>query len=581
MTKLESMTEAITRERQQRETFSETELIPLIRDGEHWEVVEDLLFFTIPGDFLSLSQVLRQKIEAVCNTNDGSFDSSIKGNYLRFLVDLTLALRSFLPRWNLQDADRHGYASLTDVQIEAEADKVQALAVELAGRSAAIVEKLLDEWQEETTARFKAEGASDPESEAQAFVGDSVGKYMDNAAAGINRSHLRRIVEARDTGQTITELSNDYAAFLKHAFYLGASFATTNPPLVDAAWLAEPERWNPIVDNVISDNPEASDDELARLVTLEVVLENMRLLRPIFLLTEGKMGCVCCQVNPNNHGDAETMISDALFFYEKLQGKLGGGIPNVVFKLPGTKAGLEACYALTRQAIGVTITVNFGLFQHLPFVQAIHEGQAIFSCLVEMSGRLAYPVRDEMLTQLDELAACGINEARAREAAAWSGIAVLKRLHGLLAKKGYHLGRIKTLVASLRIYEGDSYQDLPSAFPDITEIVGASILSVFPNVRRPFEVQPVFELDPQRIESPVPDDVMAVLAHSEIFKQAYYVSDRSWMPEGDKRFQPDYELTLPDEEGTIAWIPVNNTLTEFCDSYDTFVQRILARKQPA
>lgn len=577
MTILESLKKAITRARQQRETFSETALIPLIRQGEHWEVVEDLLFFVSPDNFLSLLEMLRREIEAGFNTND----ETIRERYLRFLVDLTLAFHSFLPRWNLQNANRHSDAALTDVQIKAEADKVQALAVELAGRSAAIAKKLMHEWQKETVARFKAEGASDPEGEAQAFVGDSISEYLDNATTGITRSHLRRIVEMRDAGQTITELSNDYAAFLKYALYLGASFATTNPPLVDAAWSAGPERWNPIVDNVISDNPDASDDELARLVTLEIVLANMRLLRPIFLLTEGKMGCVCCQVNPHKHDDAETMISDALFFYEKLQGKLGGGIPNVVFKLPGTKAGLEACYALTRQAIGVTITVNFGLFQHLPFIQAIHEGQAIFACLVEMSGRLAYPVRDEMLTKLDELAACGIDETRAREAAAWAGIAVLKRLYSLLTKKGYDLNRIKPLVASLRIYEGNSYQGLPNAFPDITEIVGTSILSVFPNVRRPFDAQPEIELEPRRIESPIPDDVMEILAHSEIFKQAYYVSDRNWIPEGDKFFQPDYELTLQDEEGTAAWTPVYNTLTQFCDSYDTFVQRILARKRSA
>lgn len=577
MTELESLKESIIRERERREAFSETVLMSLIREGEHWQAVENLFFFTAPDRFLSQAGMLLQDIGVGFRRDD----ARSRERYLRFLVDLTLALRSFLPRWNLQNTDHYGDAALTDAQIEAEADKVQALVVELAAHSMTTVKKLLDEWRKETSARFEAEGVSDPEGEAKAFAGKSIGAYLDNAAGAVSRSHLRRIAEMRDAGQATTELSNDYAAFLKYTLYLGASFATTNPPLVDAAWLAEPERWNPIVDNIISDNPDASDDELARLVTLEVVLENMRLLRPIFLLSEGKMGCVCCQVNPNRHDDAETMIADALFFYEKLQGELDGGIPNVVFKLPGTKSGLDACYALTKQAIGVTITVNFGMFQHLPFIQAIHEGQAIFACLVEMSGRLAFPVRYEMLSKLDELAACGIDEARAREAAAWSGIAVLKRLYSLLMEKGYDLGRIKPLVASLRIYEGDSYQDLPNAFPDITEILGASILSVFPNIRRPFDAQPEIELDPRRIESPMPDDVMEILAHSEIFKQAYYVSDRNWIPEGDKLFQPDYELTLQDEEGTTAWTPVYDTLTQFCDSYDTFVQRILARKRSA
>jgi len=582
MTQLETLVEAIARERQQRETCRESELMPLIDNGEHWHVVENLLFFTSPSEFLRLSRMLREEVQSGFNTNQRALDSNIRERYLRFLADFTLALRSFLPRWNLQDANRHGESALTDAQIAAEADETQVLTTSLARRSSAVAMKLLDAWREESVARFKAEGAADPEGEARLYVGESIGEYLSNASTALISSHLRRIAEMRDAGRTTTELSNDYAAHLKHALYLGASFATTNPPLIDAAWLAHPHRWSPVVDDVVSANPDASADELANLVTLQIVLANMRLLRPIFLLAEGKMGCVCCQVNPKHHGDAQAMVSDALFIYARLQRELAGGIPNVVFKLPGTEAGLEACHALTRQGIGVTITVNFGMFQHLPFAQAIAEGQAIYSCLVEMSGRLAYPVRDEMLARLGELSAYGIDEAKARKAAAWSGIAVLKRLQGLLVSRGYDLSRIKPLVASLRIYDGNSYEGLlPSAFPDITEVLGARILSVFPNVRRSFDAHPGIELEPWRIETPVPEDVMEVLAHSEIFKQAYYVSDPTWMPGGDEAFAPEHELTLGDVEGTAAWAPVHNTLTQFCDRQEQFTHRIVARKRSA
>jgi transaldolase len=342
------------------------------------------------------------------------------------------------------------------------------------------------------------------------------------------------------------------------------------------AWLADVERWNPVVDRIIRDHPDAGEDELARWVTLEIVLANIRLLRPIFLLTEGQMGCVCLQVNPRKHDDVQVMISDALFFYEQLRARLGG-VPNVVFKLPGTAAGLESCRVLTGQGIGVTITVNFGMFQHLAFAEAMVEGQAITSCLVEMNGRLAYPVRDELLAKLDELSVYGIDEARAREAAAWAGVAVVKRVYQLLGENGYDMGRFKPLIASLRIYEGDGYESLPSAFPDVTEVIGASIISVFPNVRRAFDERGGVALEPMRIEDPVPGGVLEVLTHSEIFKQAYYVADRNWVPEEDGRFQPDYELTLEDRTGTFNWVPVNDTLTGFIRSYDAFVERILER----
>ncbi|NIN97379.1 MAG: hypothetical protein GTN93_19920 [Anaerolineae bacterium] len=575
MTKMASIKGAIARERAQREAFSENDLVSLVRTGAEREALDNLVFFASPKRFVPCVQAVQRELEVEFSRSA----EQIQERYLRFLTNLVLSLRSCLPLWNLQNIARRGGAALDDVALRTLADGTRALAIKLADQAPNVAERLLADWRAETTTRLQAEHVQDPQSEADALVGNSIAEYLTNLTAEIARSNLRHIAEMQLAGQTLTEISNDYAAFLQYAMYLGASFATTNPPLVDYAWLAHPEHWNPIVDSIITDNPEARADELARLVTLEVVLANMRLLRPIFLLTDGGMGCVCLQVNPHNHGDAGAMISEALFLYDELRTKLDGGVPNVVFKLPGTKAGLEACRALTGQGIGVTITVNFGMFQHIPFVEAMSEGQAIYSNLVEMNGRLAYPVRDELLGKLDELSTYGIDEDKAREAAAWAGVAVIKRVYALLTEKGYDLRRFKPLVASLRIYRGDGYGGLPSAFPDVTETLGASIISVFPNVRRPFDQQSETRLEPMRIEVPVSDDVLAVLAHSEIFKQAYYVADRDWVAAEDGRFRPDYELTLDDEDAVVAWAPVHNTLTGFQDSYDTFVQRILGRKR--
>jgi hypothetical protein len=36
---------------------------------------------------------------------------------------------------------------------------------------------------------------------------------------------------------------------------------------------------------------------------------------------------------------------------------------------------------------------------------------------------------------------------------------------------------------------------------------------------------------------------------------------------------------LDDEARVVAWPPIYNTLNEFIQSYDAFVERILARKQ--
>ncbi len=566
----QAIREAITHEKYMRESIARMDQHNLITHEKRQEVIENLLFFTSPKSFGEAVECLQQDIEHGYKHGD----ERLRAEYLVFLVELASALQSTMPRWNLMDAGRHGHAALTSAQVQATAVAIQTHIKRLSEMAPNLEKVILVSLEAETTARYRAEQAADPACAAHTLIGGSLIEYLNNIAQELSSSQLRRIAEMRFEGKTATELSNDFAVFLQYTLYLGASFATTNPPLVNMALDILPDYWDPIVDHIIRANPDAGAQTLAKLVTLEVVLAQMRLLRPIFLITEGNMGCVCFQVNPNNHADAEAMIADALFFYEELRTRFGGGIPNVVFKLPGTQAGLEACRALTNRGIGATITVNFGMFQHIPFAQAIHEGQALYACLVEMNGRLAFPVRDELLGMLDELAVFGIDEDSAREAAAWAGVIIAKRLHNMLIDNGIDQNRTKILIASLRIYEGEAYQYLPNAFPDITEITGAQLLSVFPNVRHAFDHSGKITIEPCQIESPVPERILEILAHSEIFKQAYYISDQSWLLGEDERFKPDRELVLEDEAGVFSWPPVHNTLVEFMNSYNNLVQRL-------
>jgi hypothetical protein len=237
---------------------------------------------------------------------------------------------------------------------------------------------------------------------------------------------------------------------------------------------------------------------------------------------------------------------------------------------------------LTAGGIGVTITVNFGLFQHLPFAEAIAGGSARFSTLAHMSGRLAFPVRDELLAKMGELSHEGLTESQARVAAAWSGVAVLKRLQRVMTQRRMNLGRVKPLIASLRVYTGNQHAALPSAVPDITEVIGTGILTVFPNVRRAFDQGPQVALDPDRIKAPVPPEALRILRHSELFKQAYWLGSLAAGDHVDEpELRPDHPLSLGDDRATAAWTPVANTLGEFCKAYDAFVDRIQARRPRA
>lgn len=574
MTILQSIRAAIIQEKERKEAVSEASILALLNQGEVAEAVAGLLFFASPDRLPGYLETLEPALRA----NFSVADMARQVSQLSFVADLVLGLRSALPDWHLRNVARHGDKALSETRLNRLADKWEQLACDLARQSPAAANSLRQTWQAETAARLAAEESPDPQTATKELLGDSLGDALRNLIAAQSASNLRRLAAMRAAGQTPTEWGNDYAAFLQYAMYLGASFVACNPVEVNWAWDADVERWNRVMADLIIKHPGADEDTLARLMTCEVVLANMRWLRPIFLLSEGKTGCVCLQVNPKKHHDAQTMMADVRANYDYLRARLDGGIPNVVFKLPATQAGLEACRVLTQQGIGVTITVNFALFQHLPFAQAIHEGQAIISCLANMSGRFAYPVRDDLLARLDQLAAYGIDETKARQAAAWAGIAVTRKLHQLLLRNSYDVSRIRPLIASARIYDGAHHEGLPHPFMDLTEVVGVSLITVFPKIRRPFDALPDPGFDGCRVNQPVPEEVLTTLAHSEVFKQGYYVADRRWLPDEEERFRPEHILTLSDEAGVAAWPPAHHTLTEFGQAYDKFIERILERK---
>ena len=240
----ETIQEAIAQERRQREAQAREDIFHLILQGERQKAIESLLFFTLPKKFPVAVDKLIQQIEA----GFGEGNQAMREEYLAFLVELALALRSLLPRWNLQNAERHGKSILTQARLEATADHLQAFIQRLARHAPEAEAAILGKIQVETAARYKAEQAPDPEQAAETLTGSSLGEFIENYCRELSQSQLRRIAEMRFSGETDTELSNDYAAFLQHTLYLGASFATTNPPLVNMAWDILPGTWNPIID---------------------------------------------------------------------------------------------------------------------------------------------------------------------------------------------------------------------------------------------------------------------------------------------------------------------------------------------
>jgi transaldolase len=204
---------------------------------------------------------------------------------------------------------------------------------------------------------------------------------------------------------------------------IGAAMCTTNPQLVNIAREEDPEYWTPIRDELQKRYPDYSPTQLAYAMTIEVVLYNARLLRPIWELTGGEMGYCSLQLSPKEAFNAESMISEATWVWEQLTCGLDG-VPNCVFKLPGTKAGVEAAQELTASGMGVNVTVNFSLPQQIAFAGAIEAySTAPVSYRTQMDGRIDDPIGEE-------LQAAGVEDWE--EVKKWATTAIRQREYKLL-----------------------------------------------------------------------------------------------------------------------------------------------------
>lgn len=440
-------------------------------------------------------------------------------------------------------------------------------------------QQVIKKFQLDTISRFKAEGLTeeaDVYNEVDLLIGGSITNFIKNTIQEIGKSNLLKIAKARSVGICDTEIGNDYAAFLQYVIWLGGSFVTTNPVLVKLAWDINPGYWNLVIDKLIKSHYSHEDltkllhmpedkgnkalEEINSLITMAVVEENCKLLRDIFLVTEGNNGYVSLQINPKNHSNGEEMVTEALKLYKKLQEKLSG-VPNVVFKLPATAGGKYAAQKLTSQGIGVNITVNFSAFLSLNMGEVLKEGIALVSYISVMNGRLAFPVRDELKEK-------GIEggESAARMAGVEVARKAYRRLYTSDNGKGLCIDKkqVKLLIASLRIYD--------DWIPDISELWGSPVITIFPDIRRVFDKKNR-SFEPDSILNSTPEKILGVLFESEIFRQAW------WMPGDLESLKPKDELSLQpyDSLKLEKWEPVAKTLGQFVSFYDQMREMVRER----
>src|SRR5271170_2600053 len=245
------------------------------------------------------------------------------------------------------------------------------------------------------------------------------------------------------TQTTPTCLWNDSASIqeLTYSIEHGAVGATCNPVIVLGVLKKEMSFWKDRIRSLIEEHSTATEDQIGWQLVREVSVKAAGLLRPVFETHQGKNGRLSIQTDPRLFRDTKAIVEQAEEFNRLA--------PNMIVKIPVTRAGIPAIEEATYRGISINATVSFTLPQCIAVAEAVErglkrrerEGKNITTmgpvCTI-MVGRL-----DDWLEVVVEKENVAVDPGYLE----WAGVAVFKKAYQIFRERGY---RVRLLSAAFR-----------------------------------------------------------------------------------------------------------------------------------
>lgn len=346
---------------------------------------------------------------------------------------------------------------------------------------------------------------------------------MSTTSASLTDTPLGRTV-----AETPTDIWNDSCAIdeLAYAVEFGAVGATANPTIVVDNWRKDPAHWATRARVLAGEQPTWSERELAWQIVAEMSQRAAPLLMPAFAASGGHSGRLSIQTDPTLYRDAAAIVEQARAF--------DGLAPNVVVKMPATRAGIAAMEEATYRGTSINATVSFSVAQAIAAAEAVERGLDRRAAEGRDVSRMG-PVVTIMMGRLEDW----LREVVEREglsphptALPWAGVAVVKRAYAEWRARGF---RARLLGAAIRHHLHWS------------ELIGGDLIVTLPSAwQKRFNASSIEVRS--RIDDPVPAEALAELAGLEDFARAH---------------EPD-GLALDEFDG---WGPTRRTLRTFVASY--------------
>jgi transaldolase len=293
------------------------------------------------------------------------------------------------------------------------------------------------------------------------------------------------------TQTTPTCLWNDSASVeeLTYAIEHGAVGATCNPVIALTVLNQEMHLWKDRIHQLIKERPKATEDEIGWRVVEELSIKGAELLKPIFDKHKGKNGRLSIQTDPRFYRNTEAIVEQAVHFSQLA--------PNMIVKIPVTKAGIPAFEEATYRGVSINATVSFTVPQCIAVAEAVERGLK----RREKEGKdiaSMGPVCTIMVGRTDDwLKVVANKEGIITDPGylEWAGVAVFKKAYKIFKERGY---RIRLLSAAFRNHMHWSEfigGDVVISPPHKWQVrYNASDVEVVPRIDKPVEPKIVEEL---------------------------------------------------------------------------------------
>ena len=240
-----------------------------------------------------------------------------------------------------------------------------------------------------------------------------------------------------------TDLWNDSCsvAELSYAIEHAAAGATSNPVIAGEVLHKEMHLWQDRIKEIITEMPAATEDEVTWQIVEELSIKAAGLLMPVFDREGGRKGRLSIQTDPRFYRDADRIVQQAVHF-ESLA-------PNIIVKIPVTKAGIAAIEEATYRGISINATVCFSVPQSLAVAKAVEKGLIRREKENKDISRMG-PVCTIMVGRLDDWLKVIVNRddiVTEPEYPEWAGVAVMKKAYEIYRRRGY---RLRLLSAATR-----------------------------------------------------------------------------------------------------------------------------------